>query len=96
MLFKKILSFLRFPCKNCREWIILGFCENEDCKFFRKAAAGKERINNMSEINKKEFAEVNEVMCEEVHNCTGTREHEGKTYFRGCGNVQPARAESDI
>ena len=50
----------------------------------------------MSEINEKEFVEVNETMCVEVHNCMGTGEHEGKIYCRGCGNVQPARAESDI
>ena len=37
MLFKKILSLFRCPCKNCRDWIILGFCENQDCKYFSPA-----------------------------------------------------------
>lgn len=44
---------------------------------------------NMSEINKKEFIEVNEKKCEEVNNCTGVRIVAGKRFCRGCGNVQP-------
>lgn len=43
----------------------------------------------MSELDKNQFVEVNESKCGEVHNCTGTKEHEGKIYCRGCGNVQP-------
>ncbi|WP_346961126.1 hypothetical protein [Faecalicatena contorta] len=35
--FRKILLLLRCPCKNCRDWIILGFCENQDCKYFSPA-----------------------------------------------------------
>lgn len=50
MLFKKILSFLRCPCKNCRDWIILGFCDNQDCKYFSPAAGrGKEVRNEIQE-----------------------------------------------
>ena len=36
----------------------------------------------------KDYVEVDETMCDEVHNWTGTKEVDGKTYCRGCGNVQ--------
>ena len=40
--------------------------------------------------NMKEYVEVNEKKCNEVHNCMCVKEEEdGKTYCRGCGNVQP-------
>ena len=37
----------------------------------------------------KEYVEVNEKKCNEVHNCMCVKEEDGKTYCRGCGNVQP-------
>ena len=40
-------------------------------------------------MNKKEFIEVDEKMCEEVNNCFGVKIVDGKKYCRGCGNVQP-------
>lgn len=36
MLLKKILSLLKLKCKNCRDWIALGFCCNKECKFFKQ------------------------------------------------------------
>lgn len=36
MLLKKILSLLKLKCKNCRDWIELGFCCNKECKFFKQ------------------------------------------------------------
>lgn len=40
-------------------------------------------------VNKKDFIEVDEKMCEEVNNCFGVKIVDGKKYCRGCGNVQP-------
>lgn len=37
--------------------------------------------------------EVNETKCDEVHNCMCTKEVDGKTYCRGCGNVQPEQED---
>ena len=37
----------------------------------------------------KDYVEVNENKCAEVHNCTCAKEKDGKTYCRGCGKVQP-------
>lgn len=39
--------------------------------------------------NMKDYIEVNETKCDEVYNCMCTKEVDGKTYCRGCGNVQP-------
>ena len=36
MLLKKILSLVKPKCKNCRDWIELGFCCNKECKFFKQ------------------------------------------------------------
>lgn len=36
----------------------------------------------------KDYVEVNE-----VHNCMCTKEVDGKTYCRGCGNVQPEQED---
>ena len=41
--------------------------------------------------NMKTYVEVNEEKCSEVNNCMCTKEFDGKTYCRGCGNVQPER-----
>ncbi|MFR2662225.1 hypothetical protein [[Clostridium] scindens] len=35
-LLKKILSLLQTPCKNCRDWRALGFCESKECKFYKQ------------------------------------------------------------
>lgn len=37
----------------------------------------------------KDYVEVNEKKCDEVHNCMCTKEVGEKTYCRGCGNIQP-------
>ena len=37
----------------------------------------------------KDYVEVNETKCNEVYNCMCTKEKDGKTYCRGCGNDQP-------
>lgn len=37
----------------------------------------------------KDYVEVKENKCSEVHNCMCVKEVNGKTYCRGCGNVQP-------
>ncbi len=50
----------------------------------------------MSEINRNEFVEVNREMCCEVENCKGTSKKDGKTYCRGCGNVQPQKTLGGI
>lgn len=36
----------------------------------------------------KDYVEVNEKNCDEVHNCMCVKEINGKTYCLGCGNVQ--------
>ena len=41
----------------------------------------------------KDYIEVNETKCDEVRNCMCTKEVDGKTYFRGCGNVQPEQED---
>lgn len=41
----------------------------------------------------KEYVEVNEKKCDEAHNCMCTKEVDGKTYCRGCGNVQPEQED---
>lgn len=41
----------------------------------------------------KDYVEVNETKCDEVHNCMCTKEVDGKTYCRGCGNVQPKQED---
>ena len=40
-----------------------------------------------------DYVEVNETKCDEVHNCMCTKEVDGKTYCRGCGNVQPEQED---
>lgn len=40
-----------------------------------------------------EVVEVNETKCNEVHNCMCTKEVNGKTYCRGCGNIQPEQED---
>ena len=42
----------------------------------------------------KDYVEVNETKCDEVHNCMCVKEVDGKTYCCGCGNVQPESYES--
>lgn len=37
----------------------------------------------------KDYVEVNKRNCDEVHNCMCVKEINGKTYCRGCANVQP-------
>lgn len=41
----------------------------------------------------KDYVEVNEKKCSEAHNCMCTKEIDGKTYCRGCGNVQPEQED---
>lgn len=41
----------------------------------------------------KDYVEVSEKTCCEVHNCKCTREKDEKTYCRGCGGVQPKNEE---
>lgn len=41
------------------------------------------------EKNMKDYVEVDEKKCDEVHNCMCTKEVGEKTYCRGCGNIQP-------
>lgn len=41
----------------------------------------------------KDYVEVNEKKCSEAHNCMCAREVDGKTYCRGCGNVQPEQED---
>ena len=41
----------------------------------------------------KDYVEVNEEKCSEAHNCTCVKEADGKTYCRGCGNVQPKQED---
>ena len=41
----------------------------------------------------KDYVEVNENKCSEVHNCMCTKEINRKTYCRGCGNIQPKQEE---
>ena len=41
----------------------------------------------------KDYVEVNEEKCSEAHNCICVEEKAGKTYCRGCGNVQPEQEE---
>lgn len=37
----------------------------------------------------KDYVEVDEKKCDEVHNCMCTKEAGEKTYCRGCGSIQP-------
>ena len=46
-----------------------------------------------SEEIMKDYIEVNEAKCDEAHNCMCTKEVDGKTYCRGCGNVQPEQED---
>lgn len=41
----------------------------------------------------KDYIEVNEAKCDEAHNCMCAKEIDGKTYCRGCGNVQPEQED---
>lgn len=41
----------------------------------------------------KDYVEVSEKTCCEVHSCMCVKEKDGETYCRGCGNVQPERNE---
>lgn len=41
----------------------------------------------------KDYVEVNETKCDEVHNCMCTKEVDGKTYCRGCGSVQSEKED---
>ena len=43
----------------------------------------------------KDYVEVNEKNCDEVHNCMCVKEINGKTYCLGCGNVQNRRIKND-
>lgn len=51
------------------------------------------RIISMNDSN--EFVEVDETKCEEVDNCFGVKEENGKRYCRGCGNVHPEKGENN-
>lgn len=33
---KKILGFFECPCRNCHEWIVLDFCKDTDCKYYKR------------------------------------------------------------
>lgn len=37
---KRILLFLQTPCKNCHDWIVLGFCRSKECKFYKLRFSG--------------------------------------------------------
>lgn len=68
----------------CKGW------ENaRGCKIEHDAAVayGLDIIYEEQKITK-DYVEVNETKCNEVHNCMCTKEVDGKTYCRGCGNVQ--------
>lgn len=42
----------------------------------------------------KDYVEVNEKNCDEVHNCMCVKEIDGKTYCYGCGGyVQPKQED---
>lgn len=41
----------------------------------------------------KDYIEVSEKTCCEVHNCICVKEVDGKTYCRGCGDVQPKQED---
>ena len=52
----------------------------------------KQRANNRPLIferneDMKDYVEVNEEKCGEVHNCMRVKSVDGKTYCRGCGSV---------
>ena len=41
----------------------------------------------------KDYIEVSEKTCCEVHNCICVKEVDRKTYCRGCGDVQPKQED---
>lgn len=45
---KKILGFFLGSCRNCYEWIVLDFCKDEDCKYYKRyKAEKKEEMRNV-------------------------------------------------
>ena len=77
---------------------VVYFCKGWEnargCKIEHDAAVayGLDIIYEEQKIMK-DYVEVNETKCDEVHNCMCTKEVDGKTYCRGCGNVQPEQED---
>ena len=44
----------------------------------------------------KDYTEVDEMKCREVHNCMCTKKVGEKTYCRGCGNIQPKQESKRV
>ena len=92
------LCFLAKSLENMSLCHAAYFCKGWEnargCKIEHDAAVayGLDIIYEEQKIMKDNI-EVNEAKCDEAHNCMCTKEVDGKTYCRGCGNVQPEQED---
>lgn len=92
------LCFLAKSLENMSLCHAAYFCKGWEnargCKIEHDAAVayGLDIIYEEQKIMK-DYIEVNETKCDEVHNCMCTKEIDRKIYCRGCGNVQPEQED---